>query len=94
MHEARILYVSRGFGKMNKEYNEILPFREFVVERNDASPDLAFALKKAKQIKIFRDSKDMPSGICSTPTDKAAKGCKQCGVCFSGQYKAIQEALV
>jgi hypothetical protein len=30
-----VLYISRGYGKLNAEWNEILPFKEFVVKRND-----------------------------------------------------------
>lgn len=93
LHEARVFYVSRGFGKMNAEYNEILPFKEFVIKRDDQSPDLQRALKKGKQIKIFREQQLMPSGICGSPMDKQAKACSTCQACFSGQYPAQQEAL-
>ena len=49
--EARVLYMSRGYGKLNAEWNEILPFKEFVVKRNDA--DLAEFLKRAAALKLF-----------------------------------------
>ena len=36
LNEGRVLYVSRGFGKKNLEHNgEILPFKEYVVARDD-----------------------------------------------------------
>lgn len=91
MHEARVLYVSRGFGKKNPEYNEVLPFKEFIVKRDDST--LEPLLQKAKQIKIFRETGDMPAGICNTMMDKHAKSCKHAILCFSGQHPAKQETL-
>jgi hypothetical protein len=84
--EARVLYISRGYGKLNAEWNEILPFREFVVKRNDA--DLQEFLHRAKRLKTFRQTGFMPAGICSTAVDKIAKKCSVCAPCFSGQYLA------
>jgi hypothetical protein len=90
LHEARIFYTSRGFGRKNVEHNEILPFREFTVLRDDEYPDLAKALARAKQIKVFREEGLMPGGICGSPADKVAKSCSNCQVCFSGQHPAQQ----
>lgn len=87
LDEARVLYVSRGHGRMNPEWNEILPFKEFVVKRNDA--DLKLVLQKAQALRRSRAGEGMPSGICATATDKYAKGCSQCAACFSGQYPGI-----
>ena len=84
--EARVLYISRGYGKLNAEWNEILPFKEFVVKRNDA--DLAEFLKRATALKTFRQSGLIPAGICATALDKIAKKCSVCQPCFSGQYVA------
>lgn len=84
--EARVLYISRGYGKMNEVWNEILPFKEFEVKRDDA--DLKPALQKAKALKLFREGKGMPSGICATAMDKIAKTCSCCTYCFSGQFPA------
>ena len=84
--EARVLYISRGYGKLNAEWNEILPFKEFVVKRNDA--DLAEFLTRAKGLQTFRTEGLMPSGICSTALDKYAKNCSASKPCFSGQYPA------
>lgn len=86
LQEARVLYVSRGYGKMNAEWNEILPFKEFVVKRQDA--DLVEFLKRASQVKAFRESGLMPQGICTTMFDKTAKACSVVQPCFSGQYPA------
>jgi hypothetical protein len=84
--EARVLYVSRGFGKLNAEWNEILPFKEFVVKRDDLS--LNDSLKRARLLKVFRETGAMPGGICTTALDKIAKNCSVCQPCFSGKYPA------
>jgi hypothetical protein len=96
LHEARVLYTSRGYGIKNVEHNDILPWKEFTVARNDdrVSP----LLKKAQQIKFFRDARKageslIPSGLCTLPTDKHAKTCGMCNACFSGQYPAQQPPL-
>lgn len=86
VQEGRVLYVSRGYGKMNAEWNEILPFKEFIVKRNDA--DLTEYLKRAAALKAFRTIGLMPHGICSTALDKTAKRCSVCTACFSGKYPA------
>lgn len=91
LHEARVLYISRGYGKKHPEWNEILPFKEFVVQRDDAA--LQPVLTKALQLKVFRTEGRMPAGICHTAFDKAAKKCSCCTACFSGQFPAQQAAL-
>jgi hypothetical protein len=84
--EARVIYISRGYGKKNLQWDEIMPFKEFVVERDDAS--IKDSLQKAKALKMFREEGVMPSGICATAIDKYAKNCTMCSACFSGQYPA------
>jgi hypothetical protein len=84
--EARVLYVSRSYGKMNPDWEEILPFKEFIVKRNDG--DLQEFLKRAMGLKTFREQGLMPFGICLTALDKTAKKCSVCQQCFSGQYPA------
>lgn len=93
LHEARVLYTSRAYGKKNDIHGgEILPWKEYVVERNDA--DLLPVLDKAKQLKVFRETTQMPAGICPTALDKRAKKCDKCTECFSGKWPATQPALV
>jgi len=82
--EARVLYISRGYGKLNAEWQEILPFKEFTVKRNDA--DLTEFLKRAAALQVFRQQGLMPHGICTTALDKIAKNCSVSKPCFSGQY--------
>ncbi len=92
LHEGRVLYCSRGYGKKNLDFDgEILPFKEYVVKRDDDS--LSPILKKATQLKVFRDEGKMPAGICNTALDKAAKQCSSCVACFSGKHPAMQEPL-
>ncbi len=88
LQEGRVLYTSRGYGKMNAQWNEILPFKEFIVKRND--DDLKEFLKRATDLKVFRTQGLMPNGICSTALDKIAKQCSVCAQCFSGKYPAGQ----
>lgn len=96
LHEGRVLYVSRGHGKKNEDHSgEILPFKEYVVQRDDNA--LLPILKKAEQLKTFRlagkSIAAMPSGICATAMDKPAKSCPTCKECFSGQYPSGQPEL-
>jgi hypothetical protein len=87
LHEAKVFYVSRGFGKKNETAGgKILPFKEFDVKRDDAP--LEPLLKKARAIKIARQDKVIPAGICSTTNDTAAKNCQLCKACFSGKFPA------
>jgi hypothetical protein len=79
LHEARVLYASRGYGKKNLDHNgEILPWKEYVVKRDDER--VQPLLNMAKQVKIFREdpAHPMPAGICTLPTDKYAKSCSTC----------------
>lgn len=93
INEGRVLYVSRAFGKKNDNHKgEVLPFKEFVVERQDEV--LAPLLQKATQLKIFREQKLLPSGICNTALDKTAKTCSSCKECFSGAMPSQQEKLL
>lgn len=87
--EARVFYISRGFGKKHPEYNEILPFKEFKVERDDSS--LAPYLKKAEEVVVFKKTGAIPHGICKTSMDSPAKKCSVCKQCFSGKYPATQK---
>jgi len=86
LQECRVLYVSRGYGKMNAAWNEVLPFKEFVVKRNDL--DLNEFITRAAALKAFRTIGLMPQGICSTALEKIAKQCSVKEACFSGQYPA------
>lgn len=82
---AKVLYVSRGFGKKHPSYNEILPFKEFDIERNDESVEPYLA--KAKLIKVYKETGAMPPRLCKSETDKLAKKCAVCTECFAHKDK-------
>lgn len=85
---GRIIYISKGYGKKNTELERaaIIPFKEFIVTRNDAAVAPYFA--KGKVIQLFREGGPMPALICESHQDKKAKHCVACKACFSGKYPA------
>jgi hypothetical protein len=89
LQEAKVIYVSRAFGKKHLPSGEILPFKEFDVKRDDVA--LIPYLEKAREIKIFKESGLIPNGICGTAMDTHAKSCSVCGECFGGKYPAGAE---
>ena len=88
LQEARVLYISRGFGKKSDSHNEILPFKEFVVKRDDEA--LIPYLDKAQRVNLFRKTGKMPYGICTTMLSPFAKGCPVSKLCFSGKFPVTQ----
>lgn len=84
LQEGRVLYVSRGFGKKNAEFNEILPFKEYVVARNDAC--LTEVTEKAEAVKKFRTIGLMPYGVCKSNVDPRTKSCGVVKECMSGVF--------
>ena len=90
--KASILYVSKGgFGTLDPEVKKwglsdsFSPFKEYVVERNDADTD--DICNRAKVVKDFREEKvPMPHGICSSALVPRAKECPLKSVCFSGDH--------
>jgi hypothetical protein len=84
LNVGTVLYVSRGYGKKNAEHNDVLPFKEFEVKRDDSM--IKQPLQQALALKMFREQKLLPSGICSTALDKPALKCSACKACFSGDY--------
>lgn len=88
LQEARVVYISRGFGKKNLTTQTILPFKEYVIKRDDKV--CLPTLERAKQVKVFRDTGKMPQGICNTALDTRAKNCQVCTQCFSGNHPVTQ----
>lgn len=80
---AKVLYISRGYGKKH-ESGETLPFKEYDVERDDG--DLNGPLVKALAVKHFRETGVMPSGICPFSYSPEAKSCTVNLQCFSGKF--------
>lgn len=82
---GRILYISKGFGIKDEQYHKILPFKEFIVERQDSSSGVYLGL--AKLVNDYRNhGGPMPHGVCATAYDKRAKYCPVSMECFSGKF--------
>jgi hypothetical protein len=84
--QGRILYVSRGAGKKHPEFHEVMPFKEFVVDRNDKDTE-AFVKLGLSSAAWTKEGK-LPAGICKVATDKHATGCPMKKQCFSGDFPA------
>jgi hypothetical protein len=83
---ARVLYISKGYGAKDEVHGKVIPFREFVVDRND---DVGGAmLAKASPVLEFREGGLIPQGICPTAYTHRAKGCAVVAECFSGKFPA------
>lgn len=82
---AKILYVSKGFGK--KAFNgEILPFKEFDVVAAPKSVELYTA--KAAAVEKYKTDGTMPKGICKTSFDPRAQKCCVLKHCWGSKYVA------
>lgn len=82
---AKILYVSKGFGK--KAFNgEILPFREFDVVY--APKSIEPYLKRAEAVLLYKELGVMPKGICKTSFDSRAQKCCVLKHCWGNKYVA------
>jgi hypothetical protein len=77
---GHVLYIMRGHG-MKDEVGQISPFREFVVERNDAAVERYIRM-------AYAASGDMPEGICASAMGVRASKCPVAKECFSGKYPA------
>ncbi len=81
---AHILYIMRGHG-CKQEDGRISPFKEFIVERDDAEVQhyigMAHALTLSRQ-----DDKIFPAGVCNTQMDSRAVKCPLSKVCFSSKF--------
>jgi rubrerythrin len=82
LQHARIIYVSKGYGKKT-ELGKFSPFKEYVITRNDAA--IETYVGKAKAIKLFEDKGVLPSGVCKTAFDPRCKSCLAAPDCF-GQF--------
>jgi hypothetical protein len=85
MQHARILYVSKGYGKKD-DNGKFTPFKEFVITRNDEA--IAPYVSKASAIKLFEDTGEMPAGVCKNAFDKRCKSCLVAPECFGSGYVA------
>lgn len=82
---AKILYVSKGFGKLHPDYGQYLPFKEFEVQRDDES--IASYLQNGVDVKEHREANSIPvKKICDSIACKEAKGCQVKAACWSGVH--------
>lgn len=80
-HRAKILYVSRGFGKKG-ELGQITPFKEFDITRDDKV--LQPYLAKAREVALYRKGQaPVPARtVCDSPSCVHAKKCPVRAQCF------------
>lgn len=85
LEEARVLYISKGFGVKNEAEGKVLPFKEFVVKRE--ATDVTPYLDKARELYRFRtEGGPLPCAICSAATSPRAKQCSIVKDCFSQKF--------
>lgn len=88
LDSARVLYISKGYGVKNEdEGGSILPFREFVIKRNDEEAQkyhqMALSVAKFKADLDAGVPATLPDRICDTSLTKRAKCCSMAKQCFS-----------
>jgi len=85
VEHAKILYVSRGFGKKNLDGGgQILPFKEFDVMRDDES--VQPYIDRAQSVATARATGTIPIKTCESLNCSKAKACPVRADCFSGAY--------
>lgn len=81
--KAKVLYVSRGFGKMNPDVGQIVPFKEFDVERDDES--ITEFLKLGEEVLNHRSAGTVSEHkVCPSVGCPQAKKCPVRVQCWSG----------
>lgn len=85
---ASVIYMMRGHGYKQADGMGISPFKEFIVERDDASN--AAYLSKAHAVNMSRKSAKaaqlFPHGLCDTMFCKKASKCMVVKECFGGSH--------
>lgn len=82
--EARILYVSKGYGA--KTDGKITPFKEYRVPANPNA--LKPYYSKAAEVVKWRTEGILPKGVCPNSYSGRVKQCACAHECWSGQYMA------
>jgi hypothetical protein len=78
---GHVLYISKAYGTKNQDHNSILPFKSFVVERDDKLAAEYFA--PSLLLREYRAGGKMPEPICVNPFTKRAQACHMSKFCFS-----------
>lgn len=83
---AKVVYVSRGFGKKNSDQGQgqIVPFKEFDVYRDDLS--VQPYIDRAQSVATARAEGTIPAKVCDSISCPQAKGCPVKAQCFSGGF--------
>jgi hypothetical protein len=82
---AKIVYVSRGYGKKNENVGMIVPFKEYDIARNDAAVE-EYVLQ-GKAVAEARATNTIPAHkVCSSVLCPTAKACPVKQECWSGAY--------
>lgn len=82
---AKVLYVSRGFGKKSLDAgNQIVPFKEFDVYRDDQQ--VQPYIDRAQSVADARAKGTIPIRVCDSIGCQMAKACPVKNECFSGAY--------
>lgn len=85
---AKILYICKGYGKKDVPSGKVLPFKEYDVTYSSSAIDVY--LKKALQVKQFREENVIPSGICTNSFSQRSKMCSCSKLCWSDKYPAME----
>jgi len=82
---AKIVYVSRGYGKKNENVGMIVPFKEYDIHRNDEAVQVY--VDRGKMVTEARATNTMPQHkICSSVLCATAKACPVKMECWSGEH--------
>jgi len=80
-----VLYISKGYGaKLESFGGRVTPFRDFVVRANTTDAQSYF--DKGKVVRMFREKRLMPAGICPTMMSPRVKKCSVAQACWGGSY--------
>lgn len=83
---AKVLYTSRGYGKMNLEVGQIVPWKEYDVFRDDESVQVF--IDKGKEVADARKKGYVPiKKTCDSVGCTTAKECPVRAECWSGQWE-------
>lgn len=81
LKQGHVLYISKAYGIKNQDHNAILPFKSYVVKRDDKLAAEYFG--PAIALQDFRGGGPMPQPICANPFSKRAQSCPMSKECFS-----------
>jgi hypothetical protein len=82
---ARIIYVSKGYGKKGED-GKFSPFKEYVITRNDDA--IEDYVEKAKMVKLYEDTGMIPYGVCKNTFVGRVKKCHCSKACFTPGFEA------